>query len=64
MICYDGEMLLYMQMSYQPVGGGIVQYSLSANPEYVSCKKRVVVNKSGVCHPAECVSSTHFYLVL
>lgn len=41
-LCY----VISIKMSYQPVGGGIVQYSLSANPEYVSCKKRVVVNKS------------------
>eukprot|EP00731_Ephydatia_muelleri_P026753 Em0018g853a len=34
-------------MHYQAVGGGIVQYSLSANPEYVSCNKRVAVNQSG-----------------
>ena len=39
--------LLSHQMDYQSVGGGVVQYSLSASPEYVSCNKGVVINKSG-----------------
>ncbi|KAL5467000.1 hypothetical protein EMCRGX_G031165 [Ephydatia muelleri] len=42
-LCY----VISIKMHYQAVGGGIVQYSLSANPEYVSCNKRVAVNQSG-----------------
>ena len=48
---------LIMQMSYQGVGGGVIQYSLSANPEYVSCNKGVVINQSGMC-PSSCVLET------